>query len=179
MADTILKDKKAVGVIICRMQVPFLTASHASLIKTVISRHDRIIIFLGHTNKNIDGKNPYPFEFRKQMLMRKFEDEFAILPHAVTIVPFPDQDDNSLWVKTLDLFIGSFLNYDEAAHLYGGRDSFIPFYKKESGKYETTEFAPTDYDSGTELRMLEAIEQPKYSIEAAKAILWTLRQVQK
>jgi hypothetical protein len=79
----------------------------------------------------------------------------------------------------LDSIITSFLAYDESAVLYGGRDSFIPFYTKEKGKFECVELAPTDYDSGTELRTLKSIELPSYSPEAATAILWTLRQVQK
>jgi hypothetical protein len=156
------------------MQVPYLTDSHVKMIWTVLDRHSRAILFLGTTNKPIDNKNPYPFEFRKQMIEKEFEGKCNL-----SIVPLPDNPSDTAWVGMLDSIITSFLAYDESAVLYGGRDSFIPFYTKEKGKFECVELAPTDYDSGTELRTLKSIELPSYSPEAATAILWTLRQVQK
>lgn len=170
--DNLLKERRAIGIIVCRMQVPFLTDSHRAMVNTVINRHSRIIMFLGTTNKTIDERNPYPFEFRKQMVTESFPDV-----DNLTIIPLPDNDDNALWVKILDSIISSFILYDEQAVLYGSRDSFIPYYKKDGGKHECVELAPVDYDSGTELRALTAITLPKYTKDAAQAILWTLRQV--
>ena len=98
---------------------------------------------------------------------------------TITIVPLPDiPDDNKLWVTILDKFISSFLGTGEEAILYGGRDSFVETYKKFDGKFSTTELAPIDYDSGTELRALHSIHIPKYSVETASAILWTLNQLE-
>lgn len=171
--DNLLKEKKGVGVIICRMQVPYLTDSHRSVINTVLTRHPRVVIFLGCTNKPIDEKHPYPFEFRKKMIERSFDVE----NERITILPLVDNPNNKEWVKILDSFIGAFLSYDEDAVLYGGRDSFIPYYKKDKGKFTCTELAPTDYDSGTELRTLESIKMPEYTPEAASAMLWTIRQL--
>jgi hypothetical protein len=166
-----LKDKKGIGVIICRMQVPFLTESHKATINTVLDRHKRVVIFLGVSNKPIEFKNAYPFEFRKKMLEATFPEN-----KNITIVPLADNDDNPLWVKILDGMIGAFLCHDEGAVLYGGRDSFIPFYEKDKGVHKCVELAPEDYDSGTELRQLAAVDIPEYTPEVAKAILWTLRQ---
>ena len=174
----LLKEKMGVGVIVCRMQVPYLTDSHLALIKTVIDRHQRAIIFLGTTNKPIDSKNPYPFEFRKQMLLNTPSDGAILQQDTVSIVPLPDNADNDQWVKTLDSIIQSFLSFDEEATLYGGRDSFIPFYTKSNGKFGHRVLEPNDYDSGTDLRKLVSMEQPVYTVEAAKAILWTMRQLQ-
>ena len=184
--ESLLKEKKSIGVIISRMQVPYLTESHKKLISTVYNRHERIIIFLGTTNNLIDEKNPYPFEFRKQML------EYTTFPSIntvtfsnilknsnVSIVPLPDQEDNASWVKALDRTVQSFLSFEEDAILYGGRDSFIPYYKKDNGKFSSVELSAEDYDSGTELRFLSSIKLPKYSAEAATAILWALRQIKK
>ena len=172
--NSLLKEKKGIGVIVCRMQVPYLTSSHLSMIQTVMARHRRIIIFLGTTNKPIDSKNPFPFEFRKKMILSTIGEN----NDDINIVPLPDQvDDNSLWVKTLDQFIQTFLAYDEEPILYGGRDSFIPYYQQDNGKFKCVELSPNDYDSGTDLRQLVSIEQPAYSHEAASAILWTIRQL--
>ena len=171
--NNLLKEKKGVGVIICRLQVPTLTESHQKMIETVMSRHQRIIIVLGTSNKTIDSRNPYPFEFRKRMVENYF------MSSNVTIIPLPDNENNVAWVNMLDTLITAFLAYDETAILYGGRDSFIPYYKGDNGKFDCVELTPIDYDSGTELRALSSIEMPYYSKEVANAILWTLRQVEK
>lgn len=170
--ENILKEKKAIGVIVCRMQVPYLTESHKNVVNTVIHRHSRIVMFLGTTNKPINMRNPYPFEFRKQMI----ETNFPEVEH-LTIVPLPDiEEDNALWVMILDKMISSFLSHDESAVLYGSRDSFIPYYKKDNGQFDCVELSQTDYDSGTQLRELSAIKLPEYNVEAAQAILWALNQ---
>ena len=170
--NNLLKEKKDVGVIVCRMQVPYLTDSHKAVINTVLERHPRVVICLGTTGELIDERNPYSFVFRKQMIEQSFDTQ------NITIVPLADNTVNKEWVKSLDTLIGAFLNFDEEATLYGGRDSFIPYYKKDNGKHICTELAPTDYDSGTELRTLASLNLPEYTPEAAIAILWTLRQVQ-
>jgi hypothetical protein len=173
-----LKEKKGIGVIICRMQVPKLTESHKKMILTVCERHQRIVIFLGTTNKPIDKKNPFPFEFRKEMIL---ETTFAVSAveslHTFNILPLPDNKNNKKWVNNLDTMIQSFLAAKEEAILYGGRDSFIPYYKKDGGKFECSELAAEDYDSGTELRALAAIKLPEYSEDVANSILWTLNQI--
>jgi hypothetical protein len=170
--NNILKDIESVGVIIARMQVPYLTESHKATINTVLERHNRVIIFLG-TNDEINFKNAYPFDFRKEMIMETFAEHTNI-----DILPLPDQkDDNAAWVRTLDLFVNAFLFNGEGAILYGGRDSFIPYYEKETGKYKCVELAAKDYDSGTELRELVSNEMPRYSVGAAKAILWAFKQI--
>ncbi len=171
--NNLLREKKDVGVIVCRMQVPYLTESHKAIINTVLQRHPRVVICLGTTNKLIDEKNPFPFLFRKSMIEQTFFGE------NLTIVPLADNPNNKMWVNTLDTMISAFLNKDEEAVLYGGRDSFIPYYKKDKGKFKFVELAPTDYDSGTQLRELMSLNLPDYSVDAANAIIWTLRQLKK
>jgi hypothetical protein len=171
--SNILKDVENVGVIIARMQVPFLTESHKATINTVLERHNRVIIFLG-TNDNFEFKNPYPFDFRKEMILETFKGVTNI-----NVIPLPDQkDNNSEWVRILDMFVNAFLVKNEKAILYGGRDSFIPYYEKEKGKYKCVELAAKDSDSGTELRNLSSQQIPKYSVDAANAILWTLKRME-
>ena len=176
--SNLLKDKTSVGVIICRMQVPYLTESHKATINTVLDRHDRVVIFLGVGNEPISLKNPYTFYFRKQMIAGTFAEQLSEGGLELNIIPLPDMpDDNAAWVKQLDNLVGCFLSANETARLYGGRDSFIPYYVKDNGKFECTELAPNDYDSGTELRQLEAIKQPVYSRETSQAILWAINQI--
>jgi len=168
--SSLLKDKRAIGVIIARMQVPYLTESHKATIQTVFDRHTRVVIFLGVNNDGMTEKNPFPFDFRKEMIKQTFPD------NDFNIIPLPDNpDSNAAWVKQLDTFTRAFLTLDETAVLYGGRDSFIPWYKLDNGIYDCVELAPNDYDSGTDLRLLESIKLPKYTRESAQAILWAIR----
>lgn len=170
---SLLKERKGVGIIIARMQVPYLTESHKAIINTVLERHKRVIIFLGVSEKPMDFDNPFPFDFRKEMLHQTFGRD-----KSIHIVPLPDKrNDNKGWVEALDSLIGAFLTKGEDAILYGGRDSFIPYYQKDNGKYQCVELAQKDYDSGTQLRDLIAVEMPEYTPASAQAILWTIKQL--
>ena len=163
----LFKDNTDVGVIISRMQVPYLTQSHINLIKSIQARHQTIIVLLGVTT-NISIKNPFSFIFRKQMLS-------PFLRDTDSIIPLPDIEDNKVWVDNVDRIISSLTN--DNAVLYGGRDSFIPYYRKDNGKYKTQELLPEDNDSGTELRNIAAVKIPTYSKEVAEAIIYTINKL--
>lgn len=166
---TLFKDNTTLGVIISRMQVPYLTDSHLNMIKTVQDRHQRLLILLGVTPL-INPKNPFSFLFRKQMI-EKF------IRSTDLIMPVPDINDNKLWVENVDRIVDSNLFAGEKALLYGGRDSFIPYYIKDNGKFETQELLPEDNDSGTELRKIAETKIPAYSREVAEAIIYVLGKV--
>jgi hypothetical protein len=91
-------------------------------------------------------------------------------------MPLKDNNDNQFWVNQVDLLVGSNLFMDETAVLYGGRDSFIPYYIKDKGLYTTVELLPEDNDSGTELRSIAMNKIPQYSREVAEGILYTMNQ---
>lgn len=169
MNPKFFKDSNTIGVIISRMQVPYLTDSHVNLIKTIQARHNKMVILLG-VCEAINIKNPFSFDFRKQMINEHLR------PHDI-IIPLQDNADNKKWVEMVDLMVESSLYKDETAILYGGRDSFIPYYKQDNGKFETTELLPEDNDSGTELRNLASIKLPVYSREVAEAIIYTINKV--
>ena len=149
----LFKDNTDVGVIISRMQVPYLTESHINLIKSIQARHQTLIVLLGVTDV-ISIKNPFSFIFRKQMLT-------PLLRDTDSIIPLPDIEDNKLWVENVDRIISS----------------FIPYYRKDGGKYTTQELLPEDNDSGTELRNIAAVKIPTYSIEVAEAIIYIINKI--
>ncbi len=163
----LFKDNTDVGVIISRMQVPYLTRSHINLILSIQARHQTVIVLLG-CNKEISLKNPFDFIFRKQMLSE-------YLRPTDIIMPLPDIENNIQWVENVDRIVGSLTNNN--AILYGGRDSFIPYYRKDDGKYTTQELLPEDNDSGTELRSIAAVKIPTYSREVAEAIIYTINKL--
>lgn len=169
--NKLFKDSTTLGVIISRMQVPYLTESHLNMIRTVQNRHSKVLILLGVTaDSDISIKNPFSFIFRKQMIQPHLRDNDVI-------IPLQDDPDNTVWVRLVDTLIKSNLFIGEKATLYGGRDSFIPYYKTNGGNFEVVELLPEDNDSGTELRNLATIELPNYSEETAKAIIYTINKM--
>lgn len=166
---SLFKDNNTLGVIISRMQVPYLTSSHIKLIQTIQSRHNKLLILLG-VSESFSVKNPFPFDFRRQMISKH-------LRLNDIIIPLRDNPNNEEWVKSVDLLVGANLIRDEQAVLYGGRDSFIPYYIQDNGIYNTQELLPEDNDSGTELRNVATTKLPVYSQETAEAIVYMLNKV--
>jgi bifunctional NMN adenylyltransferase/nudix hydrolase len=166
---SLFKDNNTLGVIISRMQVPYLTSSHIKLIETIQSRHNKLLILLG-VSDSFNVKNPFPFDFRRQMISEH-------LRTSDIMIPLKDNPNNEEWVKTVDLLVSANLIGDEQAVLYGGRDSFIPYYIKDNGAYTTQELLPEDNDSGTELRNVATTKLPVYSKETAEAIIYMLNKI--
>ena len=100
-----------VGVIIGRFQCHKLTDGHKELINYVISKSDKVLIFIGVSPLKPDIKNPLPFEMRKQMIS-----EYTILTQdddydawynssndvEIRIIPIIDVFDVPKWSKILD-----------------------------------------------------------------------------
>lgn len=129
-----------VGVIIARFQVHELHEAHRALIEHVCSRHKKVIVFLGVPIIENTKSNPLDFATRKVMIQEAYPD--------VVILPLRDQVSNKLWSQVLDEQIRIPFG-NRKTLLYGGRDSFIPYYK---GSCQTTELTTDTYISGTEIR---------------------------
>lgn len=78
----------------------------------------------------------------------------------VIIFPLLDNPSDEAWSNNLDTLIQSVTNYKDRIRLYGGRDSFIPYYH---GIYkDIKELVSSEMISGTALR-LEAAKNVKSS----------------
>lgn len=130
-----------IGVIVARFQTPTLHKMHTDLIDTVCNNHNKVIIFLGISRVQQTEKNPLDFTTRKLMIQEKYPE--------ITVLPLTDQRSNARWSHILDNEIP--VPYgNRKALLYGGRDSFIPYYE---GKYDTVELVGKKPDmSGTAVR---------------------------
>ena len=170
----LLKNKDSIGVIIARMQVPRLTASHKNLIETVMSRHNSVLIILGYNNEPPSLKNPYSVEMRSQLILKSFPLSRIRIRSVID-----NRDDNKAWVTEVDDVIDSETFEEETAVLYGSRDSFIPYYLKDGGKYSCVELEETPNDSGTLLREAALKEKVNYSEDVAIAILQTVARFEK
>lgn len=129
-----------IGVIIARFQVHKLHDAHVELINRVCEHHKKVIIFLGVSVVSNTKTNPLDFATRKAMIQEMYPN--------VVILPQKDQRSNERWSQVLDAEIRVPFG-ERSALLYGGRDSFIPYY---SGKYPVAELTTDVYYSGTEVR---------------------------
>jgi bifunctional NMN adenylyltransferase/nudix hydrolase len=137
-----MKENNAeVGVIVARFQSPFLHEGHLEILNAVISKHPRVIVFLGLSPLKCTFNNPYDFSIRKAMLEEKF-------PNVETFY-IEDVGDNGVWSQNLDRMIAKSVGPSHKVVLYGSRDSFIRAY---SGRYPTVELVPTKYISASEIR---------------------------
>jgi len=130
----------SVGVIIGRFQVHELHEGHIELINHVITKHSKVIIFLGISNSLVTKNNPLDFVTRKAMIVKHYK--------QITILPLKDKRSDIIWSKNIDEKIKEIYPIDDVI-LYGSRDSFIPYY---CGIFKIQEVEQKYYTSGTESR---------------------------
>jgi bifunctional NMN adenylyltransferase/nudix hydrolase len=130
-----------VGIIIGRFQLDQLHSAHKSLIETVCSRHDKVIVLLGLSELKGTANNPLDFEQRKQMLLEDFPELIVLYVKDVHLDHF--------WSRRVDEIVGDILSPTQSAVLYGSRDSFIKHY---DGHYPTRELKQRVFVSGSEMR---------------------------
>lgn len=130
-----------VAVLVGRFHIHELHQAHRDLIRFVVDKHDRVIIFLGLAAIRNTITNPLNFRDRKQMINEEFPN--------VEVFYVEDQRSDTEWSKTLDAQIRKHLNPNQSCILYGSRDSFI---RRYSGKNKTVELESKSYVSGTEVR---------------------------
>lgn len=153
--------KKGFGAVIGRFQTPYLHEGHKSTIDKVLERHENLIICVGvHRGQNTT-KNPLDFRTRQLMIQVEY-------PEAI-ILPIPDMKSNEKWSQNLDRQIALVVPPMTKVTLYGGRDSFIPYY---SGKIETQELeSPDVFISATNLRD-DVMEKVMNSVQFRAGVMY-------
>lgn len=154
--------KYSVGVIVARFQVHELHEGHHYVIKQVIKNHKKTIIFLGVPKFIGTKKNPLDFDTRKKMVQSHY-------PEAV-IVALPDNRDNQKWAHELDKRIREIYPHGDVL-LYGSRDSFIPYYLNNGGKFQTTELKQLGTFTGTDVRKMIS-EEVRNSIDFRSGVIY-------
>lgn len=142
-----MKDIKEyqIGCVCGRFQVHELHDAHKYIIDQVVNNHKKSIIFLGVPKVVGTKKNPLDFDTRKKMIQASY-------PESV-IIALPDIGDDIKWTAELDKRIREVYPIGEVL-LYGGRDSFIPYYKKGKGQFDCKELDQYTFVSGTEVRKI-------------------------
>lgn len=134
-----------IGVLIARFQVHELHEGHHYLINQVMKNHKKTLIFLGVSHFVGTRKNPLDFDTRKKMIQSQY-------PEAV-ILSIPDNQSDQKWTKEIDKRIREIYPHGNPL-LYGSRDSFIPYYIQNGGKFHTKELEPLGTYTGTDVRRI-------------------------
>jgi bifunctional NMN adenylyltransferase/nudix hydrolase len=156
------KPKQDIGVIVGRFQVHKLHEMHLDLIRTVMARHDRVMIFLGLAQTKVTTENPLDFRMREAMIRETFKD--AVEVFYIDDVPGNDR----LWSKNLDREIMKHVAGERIPLLYGSRDSFLKAY---CGKFPTAELVSEKIISGSELRRVTGNKQ-RASEDFRAGVIW-------
>ena len=158
-----------VGVIVARMQVAELHEAHKELIDTVLSKHPRVLIFLGLAPVRGTMNDPLDYQPRKQMILEAYPP--ANYPN-LTIGYIKDSFSDDDWSTRLDEQIADHLGPNDSAVLYGGRDSFIPHYK---GRFDVRELSSSRIVSGTEIRA-KIMQAPQSDPAFRRGAIWATAQ---
>lgn len=132
------------GAIVGRFQVPELHEGHRQLIQFVKEQNGQVMILLGVSQVLGSKRHPLDFVTREKMIKAEF-------PDAI-VAPLPDMPTDEAWSQNLDALVRMVNPLGEVI-LYGGRDSFIPYYK---GKFKTYEIELKYAPSGTDVRHIAA-----------------------
>jgi bifunctional NMN adenylyltransferase/nudix hydrolase len=138
-----------IGTLVGRFQVHELHEAHHYLIKQVVDNHKKVILFLGVSKVVGTKKNPLDFDTRKKMIQHHYPD--------IVILALPDFGDDKRWSHELDKRIKEVYPIGDVL-LYGGRDSFIPYYKNGGGQFDCKELEQYTFVSGTEVRKMVSSE---------------------
>ena len=146
MYNKFIMDKEySIGAVVGRFQVHELHDAHRYVIDQVVNNHKKSIIFLGVPKVVGTKKNPLDFDTRKKMIQSSYPDTL--------ILSLPDIGDDFKWTAELDKRIREVYPIGEVV-LYGGRDSFIPYYQKGKGQFDCKELDQYTFVSGTEVRKI-------------------------
>ncbi len=148
-----------IGCMCGRFQVHELHDAHKNLIDQVVNNHKKVILFLGVAAITPSKRNPLDFDTRKRMIQQEYPN--------ITIVPLPDMESDIDWSKEMDKRIREIFPHGNVL-LYGGRDSFIPYY---SGVFDTKELEQYTFISGTEVRK-KISEEIKNSSDFRSGIIY-------
>jgi bifunctional NMN adenylyltransferase/nudix hydrolase len=128
------------AVLIARFQTPYLHTGHRSLLDAIVAKHHKVVVVLGVSPVKGSKRNPYDFYTRERMLKKTYPQLF--------VLPLADHASDAAWSASLDELLNSSFP-SETFTLYGGRDSFIPYY---SGTLPVQELPAQGEASATGIR---------------------------
>jgi bifunctional NMN adenylyltransferase/nudix hydrolase len=133
------KETEEVGVVIGRFQCSYVHEGYEDLFNYVLTRHPRVMVFLGCSPLKGPQHDPLPFWARREMIEEAFPD--------IEVYKMDDVGDVDRWSKILDRQIDSVIGPMQKVVLYGSRDKF-----KYTGKHKLVEVPCARQFSSTAIR---------------------------
>lgn len=155
----------SVGVIIGRFQVPHLHEGHIGILSHVVSKHERVVVFVGVAH-HLSKRNPLPFPVVRQMvaeLLTQYDNRSGA---RFMVLPLFDRPSNEEWSDQIDDTLKTVFP-GQTFKLYCGRDSFQSCY---IGKNQVIEVKTADCPCGTEERAKVAA-QPLFGIDTRRGMI--------
>lgn len=152
----------SLAVAVVRLQVPELHDGHRYLLNAMTAIHRNVLVVIGETEARLTVEDPLPFEMRRDMLK-------SLYPNVI-VDRLSDVPDDQMWSDNLDALIyqhNGAIDPDGDPTLYGGRDSFIQYYK---GDFRTFVLPTPEHEpSGTEVR---AAVEPRTTADFRAGVVW-------
>lgn len=173
-----MENRKTVGIIVGRFQVPELHSGHLKLIEEARKATDDLFLFLGSTKtKGLTEHDPLPYEARKDM----FVSCGIKRDHIFEIV---DVGNWEKWVKILDekikcLVLLGLIPEDAEILICGSRDSVATKYKQSGGSYDVYEITAFGEFSGTEARknFIKSYVPGEWTKEMRELCIWIVNNI--
>lgn len=134
-----MSETPEIGVIVGRFQIDRPHSGHSQIINEVLSKHCKVIMFLGVSPDTGNPNDPMDFHTRKLMIEEFIKDNHKEKFNDIIILPIKDMWNNLDWSMQLDELVDNSYPFKRGVLLYGGRDSFIKHYE---GKFKTQEIKP-------------------------------------
>ncbi|MFK7808358.1 MAG: NUDIX domain-containing protein [Saprospiraceae bacterium] len=128
------------AVIIARFQTPYLHEGHIRLIEDAKAKHAKVVIVLGISPVVGSRRNPYDYFTRERMIKKAYPE--------IIVLPLCDHPNDKKWSEQLDHLLTTTFPCADFL-LFGGRDSFIPYYL---GKFLTIELQQYEKYNATAIR---------------------------
>jgi nicotinamide-nucleotide adenylyltransferase len=91
------------GLFVGRFQ-PF-HKGHLATVKFALGKVDQLVIVVGSAQKSHEPKNPFTAGERIRMIKESLDSEKEIDIKKVVIIPVPDVDVHSLWIRQVDMLV--------------------------------------------------------------------------
>lgn len=157
-----------VGVVVGRFQIDSLHPGHDQLLRYAGTvRSDILCVVLGVNDNRGSRRNPLDFITRKLMIEEWHRDSGLNIP--LVVFAQQDQISDEVWSRNLDSMLRAAFP-GASITLYGGRDSFLPYYKGSLTTEDVTEkFA--GYEAATTNRKLIA-GNPVSSMDFRRGVIY-------
>lgn len=156
--------KNSVGVIVARFQVYKLAEAHKELIRSVLAKHNRVLIYLGLSPLKGSSANPLTFQARKAAIQEAFPEEAK----NIHIGYINDSHSDIIWSEKLDKNIADYTNQNDDVIVYGGRERF---YNRYIGIHKKMELTPLRQISNAEMTH-ELAKEPQTNPAFRAGVCW-------